>query len=712
MASIMAHPQPVTTESTMVEDGNSGPRISRPSQYGMSSSASDDEYVPLPPGHWTLNFHGNCPRCHHHHRGLDVKVTAIPGDSRVSYIECERCHDRWAAFGGSNSTRISLLSTATSEPDLAERGVRYSLLDIVKLAPKNASLGTVSDTTSLGPCNDKSPEPPPHAREVFPVEPTGEFEDVELEAPPLVSPEDQIVAKTRSGTVRLLSKLKAKIQTRLHKLRRYGNEKHLARSYGQQKLSARQLEKFPAQILPAIDDQSISAEQPLMISDAFDVTDRDQAAEAEAEAKGFDVNVVGPAKRIDEVMRFVASLDKSVLRSMNEEERTEWMRKEYTSFKARAKKAPLRLGLSPIVHIDSPGDFPHLVKQPLNRLDAEVLGIGSHVAMVESLEAALRRGPVTISSEHDTDGLKLELLQRARPGPVALRPHSLESTTRPLTGSQSNSLYSLGARSVRSVRSQSLHASRRRTSSPCHRQRVRNSSDSLVFNSPESTSSIHARVSSLISQSSPLNLDALSLGDREAGRNVSIPVRESDLPDVNNWSTTSLIPGPSPFFTDRESTPTLISGTQTPATDTRSIPDLVPSPDPTLLESSIPELVPNNANIQSHGNSSNSDQGGGPPSSTHVGDDPTAADSGEPSGSKRSRREPPNENNDNNDTYRRKRKQRSDHDRGESSSKPFACPFPKHDPMKHTACWEFTFQKDRFGDLRYIRLPKYSFLCS
>jgi hypothetical protein len=690
MAPIVAHPQSVVPESTIVECGSSDPLTSRPSQYDMSSPACHDEYVPLPPGHWTLKFHGNCPRCHHTHRGVDAKVTTTPGDAGVSYIECEKCRDRWAAFGGHDSTRISLVSIVTLESDLVARGTRYSFYDIVMLAYQQGLIGTSSKTTSLGPStrahassNDKSRSPLPfqgpsesplHTRDVGPVEPSRDREDVELEASPSVSSEDQIVVKNRSGTVKLLSKLTAKIRTRLQKLRRHGNGKHLPGSYGQKRLSARQFEKSPAQFQPSIEARMRSAEPPLMRSDALDVSDGDQFAEAEVEKLDF----TGPSKRLAEVVAFIVSLDKSVLWSMNEEERSEWMRKEYMIFKARHKKAPPKLGLSPIVHVSHP---------PSNRVERIKFGVGSHregFGLWSSLEAAFRRGSITIgqdvsaTSQRDTADELTSRRSHLSKGIRLLRP-----------GPRTSSRYNVRPQSSR-------RASRLRL-----RRRVRDPSDPFAVNGLDSTPSARGRVRSRISNSS------LSFDDGDGIQDVPVPFPISELPDMNVWSTTSLIPRPAPISTDRETISSLMARPNSSAIDT-IVPDLVPSPDATLLESSIPTLIteqssaheePDDTNIQNHGSGSNPGQDKASPSNTLVGHNSTACSSGT-SGSKRARKEPPNNNNDNNDTHRRKRKQRLDYDCEESSSKLFACPFPKHDPMKHTGCWEFTFQKDRFGDLR------------
>jgi hypothetical protein len=89
-----------------------------------------------------------------------VKVT--PDACHVNYVHCERCQDRWAAIGGRNITRTSLLSTETTEPDLAARGVRYSLFEIVKLARERQALSTLPESPTAAPSHTESTVPNTH----------------------------------------------------------------------------------------------------------------------------------------------------------------------------------------------------------------------------------------------------------------------------------------------------------------------------------------------------------------------------------------------------------------------------------------------------------------------------------------------------------------------------------------------------------------------
>jgi DNA-directed RNA polymerase subunit M/transcription elongation factor TFIIS len=415
-----------------------------------SSTQSHDKYEPLPPGCWTLDFHGNCPRCHHHHKALQVQVKVTSDASQVSYVRCERCQDKWAAFGGRNATRISLLSTTTNEPDSVERGVRYSLVEIVKLAQERASLGTLPEASS--PVLSHQPPASAHkiagSSPVFPsldLSATGkEAEDAKLSEPGLYhhslgpsvsySTEHTIAPKSRSSTLRLLSKFKLKITTRFPMLNK-GPGRRILGSYKQPNMSKRQIEKSPIQTPqtanPVPAPLPASMEQPLS-SGKHEV----------ASPRTYEVDIAEPSKRIAEVIAFVASLDKSALNLMSEQERSQWMRQEYTNFKARRKSSVAPLSLSGIVQTSIQSSPPRPFS---SQLPVELLGIRGYsedLEMVESIEAALRRGSLTISETSDVQSTSDDLTpfgSRRNSGQLRVmrwrqglgRPQSLPSHLRP-----------------------------------------------------------------------------------------------------------------------------------------------------------------------------------------------------------------------------------------------------------------------------------------
>jgi hypothetical protein len=144
-----------------------------------------------------------------------------------------------------------------------------------------------------------------------------------------------------------------------------GPGRRILGSHSQPEMFMRQFEKSPSRESPTADPTHALAEHSQSSGQYEDAPTGD-----------FQADIVEPSKRIVEVVAFVASLDKTALSSMSEQERSEWMRRKYTSFKARRRRS-----LS-------------------SQRSIELLGVGDHVEgldMLGSIEAALRRGSLTIS---------------------------------------------------------------------------------------------------------------------------------------------------------------------------------------------------------------------------------------------------------------------------------------------------------------------------
>lgn len=111
-----------------------------------SITSSSTSPVPIPPGHYILPIHGNCPRCHHYHKAASINVRMSADANRASYVCCEKCNEKWFAFGAGNSTRISLLSTQTAEPETVEceRDFRYALIEMVRSVTSVASASALA----------------------------------------------------------------------------------------------------------------------------------------------------------------------------------------------------------------------------------------------------------------------------------------------------------------------------------------------------------------------------------------------------------------------------------------------------------------------------------------------------------------------------------------------------------------------------------------
>jgi hypothetical protein len=447
----------MTEPQSIIAGGSQAPKLaSVPSsaqipglnRQDTGSSYGHEEFEPLPPGCWTLDFHGNCPRCHHHNRALRVQVRVTLDARHVSYVHCERCQDRWAAFGGRNSTRISLLSSTTTEPDLAARGVRYRLIDIVNLATGKVPLDTLPESLSLAPSRQSSMKahtaskpsadlPTPRASisvehtEVSLAQSHQHLKvstcDAANHAPP---------ATIRGNTRQLISILKAKVTKRFPMLHRSSVKQRvsLLKLSG---LSTRQIEKSPVRT-PTAEDLGIVSVKPSTSAIQSQKIPVDRQTPVPYDFQG---KVVEPSKRLTEVVAFVASLEKSTLKSMSEQERIQWMREQYTTFKSRKKGPIAPLSFSTIVQESTPTEFPSSSHRTRDRFSIEVSGVGAHVEDLENvLDAALRRGSITFSeatseapSAPDDNSFVLSprnsgqhLLQRLRHGSAT--PQSLPNT--------------------------------------------------------------------------------------------------------------------------------------------------------------------------------------------------------------------------------------------------------------------------------------------
>ena len=120
----------VTDESTLTKPG--------PSR--RSSTSSSGSAKPLPPGHWTLPITGNCPRCHHYHKSVEIHIKSSSDSSHLADLDCENCHKLWLGSGSRNSTRVSLLSTATIDTPPMDTEFCTTLAHMVRSATRVAAL--------------------------------------------------------------------------------------------------------------------------------------------------------------------------------------------------------------------------------------------------------------------------------------------------------------------------------------------------------------------------------------------------------------------------------------------------------------------------------------------------------------------------------------------------------------------------------------------
>jgi hypothetical protein len=355
---------------------------------------ASDVYKSLPNGCWIVPLHGSCSRCHHYHKAVQVRIKVAQDQIQASHIHCDNCKDPWVAFSARNATQVSLLSTITTEPDLIASEIRTRLIDIINRATVGAANGTLTNPSSpvlllqpsgvarvndnLGCHSDSITHTTSSKRHETDVvtEPARQHQHSK---PTMTKPRRSSTSnKQRSNFSRILSKVKTKITARIPMLYR-GRYPETPEPLT---ISTRQLDKSPVRTPPAAKAEAITINMPLAEPQLHGVTG-DQGT---PELYSTGVTATEPDK-LSEVATFLASLDRSALDSMTDDERKKWMRKAYTDFKSRNKRSKVSIGLSPIIETSIAGELPRAVGH-INRRSDEVRYAGSHI---EDLELVPRR---------------------------------------------------------------------------------------------------------------------------------------------------------------------------------------------------------------------------------------------------------------------------------------------------------------------------------
>ncbi|KAF2034074.1 hypothetical protein EK21DRAFT_85869 [Setomelanomma holmii] len=427
------------------------PLPTQPLRQDTCSSSSSELYPPIPFGRWTLPFHGNCPRCRHYHKAVLVKVNLRPDPKQVSYVRCEKCKEKWAAFGGRSATQISLLSDTTTEPDQMEKELKYSLIEMVRAATNVASLGAIAEPPTQGPSHEPSTtSPEAEQANTNRVEEHESLHHDDLDQLPRVCtyPTVEVAneANIRSRPFQLASKLRRSVSARLSQPHREVLRKFLPGS-SRNKISARKLEKSPVRVPPA-------ATPPAVVS-SFDasepVSSREIATDHHVTAPSVtDFALPGPSELHTEVVAYIQTLDTSTLPSMSEHERASWMREIYTAFKARQKGQAKLLGYSKVVETSAQQPQPPL--EPSSQLSLEVSNM---TELFREIEAGSRVSTFTISdgyseahmsSEENNVAVQPQLLrhlQQERRGSGPQRPQSVPNAPRSPPVSHHRTRYSV-----------------------------------------------------------------------------------------------------------------------------------------------------------------------------------------------------------------------------------------------------------------------------
>ncbi|KAF1842935.1 uncharacterized protein K460DRAFT_432368 [Cucurbitaria berberidis CBS 394.84] len=413
------------------------------------SSIGSDAYSPLPPGRWTLDFHGNCPRCHHHHTGVKIKVDVSHDSSKVSHVRCEMCQENWLAFGGRNSTRISLLSTLTADPDPVEKEVRSTLSKLVRsttaiTAPWLLNIPETSPEHSVRSTTSNGLQP-----SFGPMATTAQTSSsVPLSRVQRLKPSTSLSSLPTTPTIDIgdkghpkqpLSNLKQRVQARFPILQG-AKVKQLFRHSKKPQMSAEKRENYPVHI---------SAGNELGPSTSFQEELYTSGQESGSEVLHNDPSVSDSANMNSEVADFIADLRNDPISEMNKKERVIWLREKLTKFKS-SRKIFDQPAHSIVVNS---GTRVTSVEPPLasfvqdsRRHSSEMLYLGSHLSYFDrwSSEAALHGRPLSMSERgtelsdastvaddnivaSDPRNALVESLQRARRASESPRPLSLNN---------------------------------------------------------------------------------------------------------------------------------------------------------------------------------------------------------------------------------------------------------------------------------------------
>lgn len=108
----------------------------------LSTASSAMSFGSIPSGTWDVSFHGSCPRCHHWHNKMTLRLSRLPGV--YNGVRCEKCSYKWFGLGG-NSTHTSLVSQQTRTLTFASDLSGYASTT----SPGDATAGTSALVTRL-----------------------------------------------------------------------------------------------------------------------------------------------------------------------------------------------------------------------------------------------------------------------------------------------------------------------------------------------------------------------------------------------------------------------------------------------------------------------------------------------------------------------------------------------------------------------------------
>lgn len=398
-----------------------------PVRRDSSSTFSSEAYSPLPPGRWTVNLHGNCSKCHHHHSHALFRIK-VPKDTTIStHVNCQRCQQKWLVIGGPNATQLSLLSTETIGPDPAAARIQYSLVNMIRpmtalatLSPVLAGIAESSAKPSRKPSihvsltdqfgDEGSAALPPRISlrlsQRQECAPQQSPQPARLLAEPSLRPNTTQRYSLMTG--RRVSNLKENLTMRFPGLHRASLRSRLG-SIRQSKLSARRLGKQPATdpLVSEVVASAASASQDVITTEALDAELQSEVLQEKSRSiKSLATSDGAAARFLDNLAKDQTNLD-----SLTEKEKAAWVRARYTEFKENYQNSTRVVGSSSLMASDATcGESRQ--GQSLNsewqrgRQPHELDGLGSHFGAFDEFwpnQPSPGTGSFSISSDRTSD---------------------------------------------------------------------------------------------------------------------------------------------------------------------------------------------------------------------------------------------------------------------------------------------------------------------
>ncbi|KAF1939937.1 hypothetical protein EJ02DRAFT_467797 [Clathrospora elynae] len=415
----------------------------------------------LPNGHWALNLSGNCSNCHRHHRSLQVHVRVSDDSTHVGDVYCTKCRRLWLAFGRLNTTRLSLLSTLSIEPEPQETVFRATLVHMIRYATPIAALSptltAIPEATSGGPSRETSvrstirsiipgtsstihSKSAPATEEV--ASRLSHVQGTITTARPVAQGHTTLNKHNAARITQLLLRAKEKFDSKFPKL-----QSRLSRWLPQKTMSPDKEEPQPnREPLPST---SRVLHSPLLVSKACEEGTQSQHY-IDTGLQRDKLDVCSPSTSAAEALDLLRALDSQTLQVLSPEQRTRWGREQLTSFKSRYAKSNLPVVAPTMVDNETQANLPDVLLlpyvPPLRRYSALAFigsgfgtsdnwGVfrGSHSTLGRSLsmsethlsdaDTAVEGMSVPLAPRH----ILIESLQRNRRGSGSPRPLSIHS---------------------------------------------------------------------------------------------------------------------------------------------------------------------------------------------------------------------------------------------------------------------------------------------